>query len=48
MISATRQIKYYLEGSGKDRDTVQEILKEVVQELGDVWMQTDLNKLGRP
>ncbi|KAI9443236.1 hypothetical protein H4582DRAFT_2109603 [Lactarius indigo] len=42
------KIKYYLEGSGKNRDTVQEILKEVVRELGDAWMQTDLNKLGRP
>lgn len=48
LISTTRQIKYYLEGSGKDRDMVQEILKEVGQELGDAWMQTDLNKLGRP
>jgi len=42
------KIKYYLEGSGKNRDTVQEILKEVGRELGDAWMQTDLNKLGRP
>ncbi|KAI9465474.1 hypothetical protein BJY52DRAFT_1183576 [Lactarius psammicola] len=42
------KVKYYLEGNGKNRDTVQEILKEVVRELGDAWMQTDLNKLGRP
>ena len=48
LIWTTRQIKYYLEGSGKNRDTVQEILKEVAQELGDAWMQTELNKLGRP
>ncbi|KAH9065396.1 hypothetical protein EDB87DRAFT_1555578 [Lactarius vividus] len=42
------KVKYYLEGSGNNRDTVQEILKEVVRELSDTWMQTDLNKLGRP
>jgi len=48
MTPTTWQIKYYLEGSGKDRDTVQETLKEVVRELGDAWMQADLNKLGRP
>jgi len=42
------KIKYYLEGSGNNRDTVQEILKEVGRELGETWMQTDLNKLGRP
>jgi len=43
-----QQIKYYLEGSGQDRDAVQNVLKEVVKELGDEWMQAGLNKLGRP
>jgi len=42
------KIKYYLEGSGQDRDAVQNVLKEVVKELGDEWMQASLNKLGRP
>jgi len=42
------KIKYYLEGSGNNRDTVQDILKEVGRELGDAWMQTNVNKLGRP
>jgi len=42
------KIKYYLEGSGQDRDAVQTVLKEVVKELGDEWMQASLNELGRP
>lgn len=47
-ISAFRQIKYYLEGNGQDLDAVQKVLKEVVRELNDEWMQASLNKLGRP
>ena len=47
-ISTSRQIKYYLEGSGQDRDAVQNVLREVVKELGDEWMQASLNNLGRP
>ena len=47
-VSTFRQIKYYLEGSGQDRDVVQNVLREVVKELGDEWMQASLNKLGRP
>jgi phosphomannomutase len=42
------KIKYYLEGSGQDRDAVQGVLREVVRELGDEWMQASLNSLGRP
>jgi len=42
------KIKYYLEGSGQDRGAVQNVLREVVRELGDEWMQASLNKLGRP
>ena len=47
-ISAFRQIKYYLEGSGQDRGAVQNVLREVVRELSEEWMQASLNKLGRP
>ncbi|KAN0123437.1 hypothetical protein V8E52_002769 [Russula decolorans] len=42
------KIKYYLEGSGQDRDAVQNVLRAVVRELGDEWMQASLNNLGRP
>ncbi|KAI0284001.1 hypothetical protein BGY98DRAFT_949931 [Russula aff. rugulosa BPL654] len=42
------KIKYYLEGSGQDRDAVQNVLMAVVRELGDEWMQANLNNLGRP
>ncbi len=47
-ISTSRQIKYYLEGSGQDRDAVQNVLRGVVRELGDEWMQASINNLGRP
>jgi hypothetical protein len=47
-ISSSRQIKYYLEGSGQDRDAVQNVLRAVVRELGDEWMQASINNLGRP
>jgi len=42
------KIKYYLEGSGQMRGAVQSVLREVVRELSDEWMQANLNKLGRP
>jgi len=42
------KIKYYLEGNGQDLDAVQKVLREVVRELNDEWMQASLNKLGRP
>jgi hypothetical protein len=42
------QIKYYLEGSGQNRDAVQGVLREVVRELSEEWMQANLNKLGLP
>jgi hypothetical protein len=47
-ISTSRQIKYYLEGNGQDRGAVQKVLREVVRELNDEWMQASLNNLGRP
>lgn len=46
--STSRQIKYYLEGSGQDRDAVQNVLREVVRELNDEWMQASLNNLAHP
>ncbi|KAI0781237.1 phosphoglucomutase first 3 domain-containing protein [Trametes elegans] len=42
------KIKYYLEGSGKDAAAVTPLLRNVVQELSDVWMEADKNGLGRP
>ncbi|CDO77852.1 hypothetical protein BN946_scf185032.g4 [Trametes cinnabarina] len=42
------KIKYYLEGSGKDAFAVGKLLREVVQELSDVWMEADKNGLGKP
>ncbi|KAI0332089.1 phosphoglucomutase first 3 domain-containing protein [Cubamyces sp. BRFM 1775] len=42
------KIKYYLEGSGKDATAVGELLRKVVKELSDVWMEADKNGLGRP
>jgi hypothetical protein len=42
------QIKFYFEGSGQNRDAVQSVLREVVQELSEEWMQANLNKLGLP
>ncbi|KAI0304403.1 hypothetical protein B0F90DRAFT_1625617 [Multifurca ochricompacta] len=42
------KIKYYLEGSGQNHGTVENVLKEVARELSDEWVQANLNKLGRP
>lgn len=42
------QIKYYLEGSGKDSGIVRQLLPKVVTELRDVWMEADKNALGMP
>ncbi|ETW81836.1 hypothetical protein HETIRDRAFT_317679 [Heterobasidion irregulare TC 32-1] len=42
------KIKYYLEGSGKALSTVKQVLHDVVQELGEDWLQASRNKLGRP
>ncbi|KAI0362761.1 phosphoglucomutase first 3 domain-containing protein [Trametes cingulata] len=42
------KIKYYLEGSGKDAAAVNELLRKVVQELSEVWMEADKNGLGKP
>jgi hypothetical protein len=33
------QIKYYLEGSGKDSAVVEELLPRVVLELGEAWLE---------
>lgn len=42
------QIKYYLEGSGKDKGKVAELLPRVVAELGKEWMEAAKNGLGMP
>lgn len=42
------QIKYYLEGSGNDKEAVAELLPRVVEELATEWMQAKANGLGRP
>ncbi|KAK7466479.1 hypothetical protein VKT23_005200 [Stygiomarasmius scandens] len=42
------KIKYYLEGSGNDRDKVVKTLDAVVKELGESWMEAEKNKLGVP
>ena len=42
------QIKYYLEGSGKDAVVVSELLPRVVEELAVEWMQAQIHGLGRP
>lgn len=42
------QIKYYLEGSGKDSEIVSELLLRVVSELGSDWMQAPVYNLGHP
>ncbi|ESK96831.1 phosphoglucomutase 1 [Moniliophthora roreri MCA 2997] len=40
------KIKYYLEGCGKDKQDIAQLLSKVVQELGTVWMEADKNNLG--
>ncbi|KAI0822643.1 phosphoglucomutase first 3 domain-containing protein [Trametes gibbosa] len=42
------KIKYYLEGSGKDVHVVDQLLRKVVQEISDEWMEADKNGLGGP
>ncbi|KZP29895.1 hypothetical protein FIBSPDRAFT_726687 [Athelia psychrophila] len=42
------KIKYYLEGSGKDADSVRQLLPKVVAELRDGWMEATTNALGMP
>ena len=46
LILIDQQIKYYLEGSGQDCDAIQNMLREVIRELNDKWMQASLNNLG--
>jgi len=42
------KIKYYLEGSGKDRSEVKELLLNVVSSLRDEWMEARANGLLEP
>lgn len=42
------QIKYYLEGNGKDAGEVGKLLQKVVVELRDDWMEATKNNLGMP
>ncbi|KAJ8078389.1 Glucose 1,6-bisphosphate synthase [Marasmius tenuissimus] len=42
------KIKYYLEGSGKDQNVIARLLEQVVEELGDVWMEAEKNNLSKP
>lgn len=42
------QIKYYLEGSGKDAVTVGQLLPKVITELRDAWMEAERNHLEMP
>lgn len=46
--SSDPQIKYYLEGSGKDAMDVGSLLPKVVVELRDAWMEAEKNQLGIP
>ncbi|KAF9452814.1 phosphoglucomutase 1 [Macrolepiota fuliginosa MF-IS2] len=41
------KIKYYLEGSGKDNEAVKVLLVQVIQELGDVWLEASKHGLGK-
>ncbi|KAK0210455.1 hypothetical protein DFS33DRAFT_1252201 [Desarmillaria ectypa] len=42
------KIKYYLEGNGYDREIVVSTLRQVVDELGDKWLEAKSHNLGRP
>jgi len=42
------KIKYYLEGNGKNREAVHDILPRVVLELEKVWLEAEKNCLGHP
>ncbi|KAG0705326.1 hypothetical protein DFH29DRAFT_292388 [Suillus ampliporus] len=42
------KIKYYLEGSGSNRQAVHSLLGRVVDDLADDWMNAAENGLGRP
>jgi len=42
------KIKYYLEGSGSNRQAVHSLLGRVVDDLAEVWMNATENGLGRP
>lgn len=42
------KIKYYLEGNGHDREIVVSTLREVVDELGEKWLEAKSHNLGRP
>ncbi|KAF9519985.1 hypothetical protein BS47DRAFT_1370534 [Hydnum rufescens UP504] len=42
------KIKYYLEGSGSDRDSVALLVSAVIEELGRDWMEVEKNRLLLP
>ncbi|KAG8825760.1 Phosphoglucomutase-3 [Serendipita sp. 399] len=42
------KIKYYLEGKGSDRTFIAEILRKVVAEIRDDWMEATKNNLEEP
>ncbi|KAG7452946.1 uncharacterized protein BT62DRAFT_959078 [Guyanagaster necrorhizus] len=42
------KIKYYLEGNGYDREILVSTLRQVVDELGDKWLEAKNHNLGRP
>ncbi|KAG1736758.1 hypothetical protein EDB19DRAFT_1637442 [Suillus lakei] len=42
------KVKYYLEGSGSNRQAVHSLLGHVVDDLADDWMNAAENGLGRP
>ncbi|KAF5386592.1 hypothetical protein D9615_001724 [Tricholomella constricta] len=41
------KIKYYLEGSGKNAQSVSALLSKVFAELGDIWLEAGKHGLGR-
>ena len=48
MVVEQLQIKYYLEGNGKDAEKVGTLLQKVVTELRDDWMEATKNGLRAP
>jgi len=42
------KIKYYLEGCGKDAESVSVLLQKVVTEIGDIWLEAGRHGLHRP
>ncbi|KAF8163059.1 hypothetical protein B0H34DRAFT_651389 [Crassisporium funariophilum] len=42
------KIKYYLEGSGRDRKEIPPLLTKAIADIADNWMRVDKFNLGRP